>query len=189
MREEASAGYAVRAGIADRVPDASIGAIHLAPGAVGTGSIADGAVTSEKIADGPGSGLDSDKLDGKDSDEFASAAGLAELQNALAALQAKVISLESRNQMLEDKLQFLTVAGQNMVIEGANLYVRSGSGATDGPVNGLGNLVIGYDETRGESFCSIGTNYQDQATCEQNSGIWLTDNKGGSHNLVSRPWY
>ena len=44
---------------------------------------------------------------------------------------------------------------------GANLYVNSGSGATDGPVNGLGNVIIGYNEFRGTG-----------------------DDRTGSHNLV-----
>jgi len=33
-----------------------------------------------------------------------------------------------------------------VVFEGANVFVQSGSGATDGVVNGLGNLVVGYNE-------------------------------------------
>ena len=40
------------------------------------------------------------------------------------------------------------------------MHVRSGSGATDGAVNGLGNLIVGYDEDGGG------------------------DIKNGSHNLV-----
>lgn len=39
--------------------------------------------------------------------------------------------------------------GPHIIIEGANLHVRSGSGGTDdlgGPLFGLGNLVIGYNE-------------------------------------------
>src|SRR4029079_7707896 len=35
-------------------------------------------------------------------------------------------------------------ATNSIIFTGANLYVQSGSGATDGWVNGLGNLVIGY---------------------------------------------
>jgi hypothetical protein len=46
-----------------------------------------------------------------------------------------------------------------LVFSGANVYVQSGSGNTDGTVNGLGNLIIGYNEDDGE-------------------------NRDGSHNLV-----
>lgn len=43
-----------------------------------------------------------------------------------------------------------TASGPNgkptLTISGANLQVDSGSGSTGGPVNGLGNVIIGYDE-------------------------------------------
>jgi hypothetical protein len=35
---------------------------------------------------------------------------------------------------------------KNIYITGANLHIQSGSGATDGELNGLGNLIIGYNE-------------------------------------------
>jgi hypothetical protein len=35
-------------------------------------------------------------------------------------------------------------------VSGANLQVVSGTGSTSGPVNGAGNLVIGYDEDSGQ---------------------------------------
>jgi hypothetical protein len=58
------------------------------------------------------------------------------------------------------------VAGDDIIIEGANLHIRDGSGSTDGPVNGLGNLglgnlIVGYNELRGEG-----------------------DDRSGSHNLI-----
>jgi len=31
---------------------------------------------------------------------------------------------------------------------GANLHVVNGTGTTDGPVNGLGNVIIGYSDER-----------------------------------------
>ena len=59
----------------------------------------------------------------------------------------------------------LESGGDDFVFTGVNVHVRSGSGATDGSVNGLGNLIVGYDELRG-------------------SGL---DDKTGSHNLVVGP--
>lgn len=41
--------------------------------------------------------------------------------------------------------------GSTIRISGANLQIVSGSGATDGDTNGLGNLIIGYNEGRAES--------------------------------------
>jgi len=34
-----------------------------------------------------------------------------------------------------------------LVVEGCNVHVRSGGGATDAAVNGVGNLVIGYNQS------------------------------------------
>jgi hypothetical protein len=79
----------------------------------------------------------------------------------IAELQALVAELTSRVAALEAKLAHVTVSGNDMVISGANLYVNDGSGGTDGPVNGLGNVVIGYNELRGAG-----------------------DDRSGSHNLV-----
>ena len=31
-----------------------------------------------------------------------------------------------------------------------NLHIRSGAGATNGPINGRGNLIVGYDEENGD---------------------------------------
>ncbi len=48
-------------------------------------------------------------------------------------------------QALGNKLTYVDVSGTDMIIEGANLHVRNGGGNTPG-VNGLGNLIIGYNE-------------------------------------------
>ncbi|RWX46827.1 hypothetical protein H206_03567, partial [Candidatus Electrothrix aarhusensis] len=57
-------------------------------------------------------------------------------------------------------IPYLTVDDENNIyITGANLHIRSGSGATNGNVNGLGNLIVGYNESN-------------------------DDIKTGSHNLV-----
>ena len=79
----------------------------------------------------------------------------------IAALQAQVGDLNNRVAELEAKLAHVSVSGDDITISGANLYVNSGSGATDGPVNGLGNVIIGYNELRGTG-----------------------DDRTGSHNLV-----
>ena len=39
--------------------------------------------------------------------------------------------------------------GNDVYFEGCNVHVLSGSGATDGAINGLGNLVVGYNEDGG----------------------------------------
>jgi hypothetical protein len=47
---------------------------------------------------------------------------------------------------LADYLRVDTTTDE-VVFEGANVFVQSGSGTTDGAVNGLGNLFVGYNET------------------------------------------
>jgi hypothetical protein len=79
----------------------------------------------------------------------------------IAQLQVLVAGLTSRVEALEAKLAHVSVSGNDIVVSGANLYVNDGSGSTDGPVNGLGNVVIGYNELRGAG-----------------------DDRSGSHNLV-----
>jgi hypothetical protein len=57
--------------------------------------------------------------------------------------------------------------GNDVIFEGCNVHVRSGAGATDAPVNGLGNLIVGYNE----------------------SSSGPPENRTGSHNLVVGPWH
>lgn len=74
-----------------------------------------------------------------------------------------------------------------------NVQVVNGLGNTSS-VNGLGNLVVGYDELRdGSAYqtgfrCSSGANV-DQPTCEQAGYAWGIDHKSGSHNLVVGPFH
>lgn len=84
------------------------------------------------------------------------------LESDNASLKTKVSALESDNarlqtkvSALEDKLSKVSydATGMNgkptLKIDGANLQVVSGSAATDGAINGLGNLFIGYNENAG----------------------------------------
>ena len=73
-----------------------------------------------------------------------------------------VDALEARLAKIESILSGVTRSGKNIYIDGANLNIRDGSGTTDGPVNGTGNLIIGYNEMRGHGF----------------------DYRTGSHNLI-----
>jgi len=61
---------------------------------------------------------------------------------------------------VSDWATYLTVDTSDHLVtfSGANVYIQSGSGSTSGAVNGVGNLIIGYDEG--------------------------SDDKSGSHNLV-----
>ncbi|WP_417908493.1 hypothetical protein [Candidatus Electronema sp. PJ] len=60
---------------------------------------------------------------------------------------------------------------KNIYITGANLHIQSGSGKTDGELNGLGNLIIGYNEHSSPSEDMPATT------------------RIGSHNLVVGPYH
>ncbi|RME61891.1 MAG: hypothetical protein D6790_07105 [Caldilineae bacterium] len=113
---------------------------------------------------GKGSRLDADLLDGRDSTFFATREMLETHEqnhnnpHGLTAAQIDVYSrtemariiggLQKRIAALEAKLQYVQVRDKEMHITGANLHIENGSGATSGEVNGLGNLIIGYQQKR-----------------------------------------
>jgi hypothetical protein len=71
---------------------------------------------------------------------------------------------------------------------GANLQVVNGRGFTQ-TANGLGNLIVGYDEgVAGAPTCSLGF-FVDEASCLANGGTWATGHKSGSHNVVIGPFH
>ena len=77
---------------------------------------------------------------------------------------AAVSAIDTWISNVDPLFDYLTVdtITNSVVFEGANVFVQSGSGSTDGTVNGLGNLIVGYNEF---------------------TGIRSTD-QAGSHNLV-----
>ena len=76
--------------------------------------------------------------------------------DGVAGLEARIAELEA----LTASMSKATVDGQPTVrFTGVNVQVVSGSGSTDGALNGKGNLIVGYDEN-------------------------VSDTRTGSHNLV-----
>ena len=61
-------------------------------------------------------------------------------------------ALVRRLAALEYKLQYITGGPNEVVITGANLRIVNGLGSTD-TTNGLGNLIVGYNELRGNPDC------------------------------------
>ncbi len=72
-----------------------------------------------------------------------------------------------------------------------NVQIVNGTGSTDGATNGLGNLILGYNEDRsGPETCTRGRNHNSgsadpAARCESWNGEWAESFKSGSHNLVA----
>lgn len=123
----------------------------------------------------------------------------ATLSSQLAATEAKVAALETENDTLTSQLDgvlgsqvmaldpYLTVtagAQPRVLLSGVNLQIVNGLGATD-TINGLGNLIVGYDEenTFLEEFCSDGE--MDRDACLGSGGSWSNSHKTGSHYLVA----
>ncbi|MBT8132470.1 MAG: hypothetical protein KJO35_09395, partial [Gammaproteobacteria bacterium] len=76
----------------------------------------------------------------------------------------------------------LSVSGNTATFSGVNVQIVNGTGATDDPPNGTGNLIVGYDAPGG--FCSV-AGITSQSDCTNNvGGIWQPSLKSGSHNVV-----
>jgi hypothetical protein len=103
---------------------------------------------------------------------LATAARMNCLNNSLNAAFTRILALEAEleDQAIPHLEDYLSVdaSTDSIIFTGANVYVQSGSGATDGAVNGLGNLVIGYNE-----ILPYGGPYD----------------RGGSHNVVVGPYH
>jgi hypothetical protein len=88
---------------------------------------------------------------------------LAEIESRLAAVETENASLRSQVQAQETRLANLesllvhfSRSGNEITISGANLNIVNGMGNTE-TTNSLGNLVIGYNESRGPEEPDIRT--------------------------------
>ena len=94
---------------------------------------------------------------------------IAALQAALSAEAASRLALAARVAVLESRTQDMSRlvdpnTGQDTVrFTAVNVQIVNGTGTRDAPVNGLGNLIVGYNEFRGNPNANFRT---------------------GSHNLV-----
>lgn len=120
----------------------------------------------------------------------------AQSRPSIADLQARIAELEAAAVPgLGDYVEVTTSPSGLPVVRfhDVNVQVVNGLGDTSS-ANGLGNLVVGYDELRdGSAYqsaarCSSGANV-DQPACEQAGYTWGVDHKSGSHNLVVGPFH
>ena len=131
---------------------------------------------------------------------------LSALEDLAVQQQLQIQSLQAQNQALRSDLAsmieindyvFLNhVDGRPTILfHGVNLQVVNGAGNES--INGLGNILIGYDSERYASGpfapeCSkgtgIGNDFQavirTEAECLAAGGTWQRDHKSGSHYLV-----
>jgi hypothetical protein len=57
-----------------------------------------------------------------------------------------ITALQQQNATLQAVLGCMSKAGTEVYFTGCNVHIVSGAGATEAPVNGLGNLIVGYNE-------------------------------------------
>jgi hypothetical protein len=75
---------------------------------------------------------------------------------------ATLANLLSRVTALEKKTQYMSVSGTDVFFTGCNVHIRNGQNSTI-TTNGLGNLIVGYNESRSP---------------------FGSDDRTGSHNIV-----
>lgn len=111
--------------------------LQIVAGAVGAAEIADGSVGEGKLSFDPATQAELDQLAGL----------IASLMGDVEDLQDQVDVLEESNDALQDLLVHFSRQDDDVFITGANLHIVNGTGSTDDS-NGLGNLVVGYNEDR-----------------------------------------
>lgn len=91
------------------------------------------------------------------------------MENTISSLQRGSTMQSSAITALQTKTESMSVITDNeqptVRFTGVNVQIVSGSGSTDGDVNGKGNLIVGYNEATGMTF------------------------KTGSHNLIVGKWH
>lgn len=181
-----STGYAIRALVADTVADGGVTMNMLAVDSVTTEKIAAGAVTAEKIQGGTGSLVNADQVDGLEADAFALAGHDHDsVYYTRAQVDSLIGTLVSRIEALETKLANVTASGDDLIIEGMNVHIVNGQGSTN-TQNGLGNLIVGYNEERSSGNQRSGSHNIITGTGNNYSSYGGL--VAGSHNSVSGPY-
>lgn len=112
------------------------------------------------------------------------------LQSELAGANAKISTLESQVAginntnviALEPYLNVTTTEGPRVTFTGVNVQIVNGAMSQ---INGLGNLIVGYDLPRFgvDPVCSDG-DFPTADACIGNGKVWAVSHKSGSHNIV-----
>ena len=83
-------------------------------------------------------------ISGNTTDIATNSSDIATNTTAISGLNTKYEAIKD----VEDLMDYVSVNTSSDVVrfDGANVQIVSGSGTTNGTVNGLGNLIVGYDE-------------------------------------------
>src|SRR5215831_10048705 len=96
-------------------------------------------------------------------------------------------SLEQRVEQLEYKLAHVTSGPDDITISGANLHIVNGLGATN-TVNGLGNLIVGYQEHRLPPAINTRTGSHNVIVGRQHNFSSFAGLVVAQFNEISGPW-
>jgi len=115
------------------------------------------------------------------------------LKDAVVALQAQVLALQtqlagvSNNTVmdLDGRVELVTDARGYLTVRFTGVNVQVVNGVSQETPNGVGNLIVGYNNARtaGWPGCSDGQ-FGDSTPCQTNGHVWAVNHKTGSHNLV-----
>jgi hypothetical protein len=112
-------------------------------------------------------------------------ATVAVLQSQVQTLQAQLAAVQSNTVLALDGKLTYDAGRVAVVFTGVDLRLVNGLGRTD-LVNGLGNLIVGYNEVsndRMDYYCSNGM-YQTQTVCVNAGETWGLNQRSGSHNII-----
>jgi hypothetical protein len=112
------------------------------------------------------------------------------LPSSIAQDAQKKKSLEERVAALEDLLQPFSRDGNEVFITGANLHIVNGLGQTDCQnlsdcPNGLGNLIVGYNESRDDGEFDIRTGSHNVVLGQRNNFSRFAGLVVGNFNEIS----
>ena len=109
------------------------------------------------------------------------------LQNAINSLNSRLTSVENNTVLeLDGLLGYSEFNGYPTAeFRAVNLQINNGLSSTFSTPNGLGNIIIGFNETSAiaPEFCSNPI-YTDSVNCIGNGFLWERNVRRGSHNLV-----
>ena len=99
---------------------------------------------------------------------------IAQLEQRVLYLEEKLVTaLKIVEYLSFDENPINSLSGPHIIFSGVNIHVRNGSGKTIDDINGLGNLIVGYNDC-------LGRDPQPQTdVCK-----WSYEGRGGSHVLV-----
>jgi hypothetical protein len=114
------------------------------------------------------------------------------LQSALTATQSALAAVQGNSVLALNGILSYDAAKQTALFTGIDVQIVNG--APLNVINGRGNLIVGYNSPRSASsttVCSVegivdqgGTMGLDKRDCDYFGGIWSSNHKSGSHNLV-----